>query len=102
MEFSSNTEINWQSIKGITKGPRKRGGLKSHRLPACATGLVRYRSREQAQQALTSAKHMRATAESLGKPTSRREVRAFKCDETSCHGGWHLTAKPARVEAVAR
>lgn len=101
MEFSSNTEINWQSIKGISKGPRKRGGLKSHRLPSCATGLVRYRSREQAQQALVRAMHMRATAEALGKPTSRREVRAFKCDEPSCHEGFHLTAMPARVEAVA-
>lgn len=87
-------DTTWQAMKPAKKVIKKRSGLNGHALPVC--GKVRYRSREQAQDAPKVAKHARAAAEALGQPTNRREQRAYRCES-----GWHLTARASWIEAVA-
>lgn len=93
-----SSEEAWQAIKPVKKVTRKRSNLKGHKLPICSTGWLRYRSREQASDALTEMKHRRATAIALGQHTNRREIRVYNCQFCS---GFHTTAQPLRVEVRA-
>lgn len=88
------------ATKPFKKIHRKRTLLNGHGLPVCPDGKkkLRFRSREQAQAALVQAKHARATALALGRPTRRNEQRCYQCPVCS---GWHLTSSGDRVQVGA-
>lgn len=76
------------------------GTIRRHEIKSVCpfTGKRRFKDAHQAQDALISARRARQHAESLGVPTTRREVRMYEC---GC-GGFHVTSQPVGVpEAVA-
>ncbi|GEM_PF-1280307 len=94
------TTENFQPIGSARKAARKPSSLNGHSLPLCETGKLRYRSREQATDALRRAKWSAQRAASFGGESRRREVRAYFC-EGGCRG-WHLTSLPSWIPAGAR
>jgi hypothetical protein len=94
------TTENFQPMGSPRKASRKPSSLNGHSLPLCETGKLRYRSREQATDALRRAKWSAQRAESFGEESRRREVRAYFCED-ACRG-WHLTSKAEWIPAGAR
>lgn len=68
----------------------RRAGVHRHALPVCpVTGKLRYRSEDQATDALTAASWQRNAARVLGLASSRRECRYYDCAHCL---GLHLTS----------
>lgn len=77
------------------KHPRSRRAqltIHRHGTTLCpVTGLVRFRDRDQARQALTGARWKRESDLALHGTTTRRECRFYRCPEQACNGGYHLS-----------
>jgi hypothetical protein len=95
----ANKTASKTATKTVRKVIRKRSALNGHAVPVCENGKLRYRSREQAQDALVKARHAQVTAEALGRSTGHREKRSYACPTCA---GWHLTSSAAWTSAGAR
>jgi hypothetical protein len=78
--------------------PKRRRGdstIRKHTVSMCeTTGLLRFRSAEQARDALNSTKWARIHDLRTTGRSRRRETRYWRCPD--CNGGYHLAAGASR------
>lgn len=86
-------------IRGGLDRRRARPGIGRHRLPSCpTTAKIRYRDKSQAFDGLKGLKRLRQQDEYGGVPSSRREIRVYRCRDC---GGWHATSQELRSHLAA-
>lgn len=75
-------------------------GLREHKTLCPETGKARYREKAAAREALDSCRWQRAWELATFATTTRTEIRIYRCTESACNGGYHLTSVPAERENV--
>lgn len=95
-------EVRMPLSRRPTKSRRGVATIGRQRKTLCpSTGKTRYRDRATAREALDSCRWQRAWEFASYQTSSRTETRIYRCPDTACHGGYHLTSIVAWQEKKA-